>query len=84
MRLIDADELQYRLSVTDDDEQIVYLRGEDVATAPTIDAVPVAQVTAAVDAALSVINEFAAEMDYCVYSRIYQAVAAIGGNDEHE
>ena len=41
MRLIDADALHYRLSVTDDDEQIFYLRGEDIANAPTIDAVPV-------------------------------------------
>jgi hypothetical protein len=39
-------------------------------------------VTAAVDAALSVINEFAAEMEYCVYSCIYQAVEAIGEESE--
>lgn len=41
MRLIDADALRYRLSVTDDDEQIFYIRDEDIASAPTIDALPV-------------------------------------------
>ena len=36
-RLIDADALQWRMGVNQDDEQIFYVTGEDIDAAPTID-----------------------------------------------
>lgn len=36
-RLIDADELNWRLGVNQDDKQIFYVTGEDIDAAPTID-----------------------------------------------
>lgn len=36
-RLIDANALHYRMGVSQDDEQIFYVTGEDIDAAPTID-----------------------------------------------
>lgn len=36
-RLIDADELNWRLGVNQNDKQIFYITGEDIDAAPTID-----------------------------------------------
>lgn len=36
-RLIDADELNWRLGVNQNDKQIFYIMGEDIDAAPTID-----------------------------------------------
>jgi hypothetical protein len=50
---------------------------------PDADVRPAAEITAAVDAALSAINEMSPEMEHCVYSRIYQVVEAIGEEANH-
>ena len=41
MRLIDADNLTYHLTVNDEDKQVFYVKSEDIDEQPTVDAVPV-------------------------------------------